>query len=880
MSRIFNRDRALGYVSNHIPATVRYIQRRKEHLISTCVGKAFHTYGCSHFSLLTVSGQHDEEITCIAGSKFNIFTADGCTVRAWKRGTELHHTYEGHSKPVYLLLPFGNHLISVDEESNLKVWDVASGDIYLELTFSNSSFQITALCHPDTYLNKILLGSEQGEMQLWNIKTSTLIYTFAGWKSSITVLEQAPAVDVIAIGLANGKIILHNLKFDESLTEFTQDWGLVTAISFRTDDTPIMATGSLAGHVVFWNIEERRVAGQLLSAHSGSVATVKCLPNEPLMVTSSPDNTLKLWIFDMPDGGARLLRIREGHSSPPTFIRFHGNLGHNIISAGSDSTLRIFHIFNQTFNKSLGKASYNRKLSKKLKKSIEAEELIMPPIVQFTSETTREKEWDDVAAIHRGLPIVTLWSYDKLKMSDLKLLPDSLKYEKTVKATSIFITHCGNFAVIGYSKGQVERFNIQSGIHRLTYGSPAHQGAVTGVAVDMLNQTVISGSCDGTIKFWNFKTSASKPITQLKNLENVMFFRCHGENSLLAVAHEDFTLSVLDVESRTIVRKFTGHHGQITDACFSPDSRWLISSAMDTKICVWDVPSGHLVDCFQVDAACTSLTMSPTGEYLATTHVDFLGIFLWANRTLFSHVTLRPIFNIDAVPTVGLPVPGVIDPDILDEENSPDDEYQSPDQISHLITLSDLASSRWQNLLDLDIIKKRNKPKEPPKAPAEAPFFLPTLPTVDLQFDLSDYRNLPKAERLGPWQKNSTVFGKLLVESEDSEDFQPAVEKLKSYSPSAVDLEISNLAPEGGGSIRLMLQFLLLINYMFKSRTDFEIAQTYLGVFIKKHGDLIPTEKSLREYLEPLLREQQSSWTSLSDKFMYCLCIVDHLKNK
>ena len=33
------------------------------------------------------------------------------------------------------------------------------------------------------------------------------------------------------------------------------------------------------------------------------------LPSEPLLITSSMDNTLKMWIFDMADGGARLLRL-------------------------------------------------------------------------------------------------------------------------------------------------------------------------------------------------------------------------------------------------------------------------------------------------------------------------------------------------------------------------------------------------------------------------------------------------------------------------------------------------------------------------------------------------------------------------------------------
>ena len=49
------------------------------------------------------------------------------------------------------------------------------------------------------------------------------------------------------------------------------------------------------------------------------------------------------------------------------------------------------------------------------------------------------------------------------------------------------------------------------------------------------------------------------------------------------------------------------------------------------------------VDCFLLDEPVTSLDMSPLGEYLVTTHVDNLGVYLWSNMTLYTHVTLRPL---------------------------------------------------------------------------------------------------------------------------------------------------------------------------------------------------------------------------------------------
>lgn len=94
-------------------------------------------------------------------------------------------------------------------------------------------------------------------------------------------------------------------------------------------------------------------------------------------------------------------------------------------------------------------------------------------------------------------------------------------------------------------------------------------------------------------------------------------------------------------------------------------------------------------------------------------------------------------------------------------------EYVSPEQLAEqLITLSLLPDSRWKNLLHLDVIKvcvhnknlycaifnkkqnelnyflffpqKRNKPKQPPKLPKAAPFFIPTIPGLVPQFAVPD----------------------------------------------------------------------------------------------------------------------------------------------
>ncbi|XP_003704996.2 WD repeat-containing protein 36 [Megachile rotundata] len=883
-SKIFVKNRALGYVSNHIPLVTRYIRVRHENLIVTCIGNAFVTFSATHLRLLAISGTHPGEITCLAADSLLIYTACRNVVYAWKRGTELKHTYKGHAHTVHSLLPFGPHLISVDENSDVKVWDIKSEELVLELNFGNNIFKITTLMHPNTYLNKILFGSEQGQLQLWNLKLAKCIYTFNGWKAPVTVIEQAPAVDVVAIGLNDGRIILHNLKYDETVFDLVQDWGCVISISFRTDEHPIMATGSLDGHIVFWNLEQRKVESQLQKAHYGAVTGLRYLPNEPLLVSSSPDNSLKMWIFDIADGAGRLLRIREAHSEPPTAIRFYGNEGRTILTAGSDSSLRIFSIISEKFNHSLGRASFNRKASKKKGKGIE-DPLLMPPITQFATETTREKEWDNIAATHSGLGTVTTWSYDKMKMGEYKLFPEKFKGNRNVTASSVYITKCGNFVLIGYNTGHVERFNIQSGIHRASYGNEkgAHQGPVKGIMVDSLNKFVVTAGKDTYLKFWNFKPSKenTEPLAKMILDEPIEWIRHHNENSLLAAALEDFTIVLIDLDTRIIIRRFEGHEGRLTDACFNPDSRWLITASMDSTIRTWDIPSSNLIDIFQVPEACTSLDFSPTGEFLATIHVCNLGIYLWSNRTFYSHVSLKAVNKDDPIPMINLPgsvveVNDTADDDLLELEP----EYVSPEQLhDELITMSGLAHSRWQNLLNIDVIKKKNRPKESLKVAESAPFFLPTIPSLELKFDFSNVVNTESSEKFitHPEIQNLTLFSKTLLSVENNE-FSEIIEKLKSMSPSSIDFEIQSLSSDEKSSGTLLLKFMKLLRYMMEKKVNFELSQAYLAVFLKCHGTAITETELLRNYLSILQELQLKNWFLLRDKLFYNLSVVQALK--
>ena len=93
------------------------------------------------------------------------------------------------------------------------------------------------------------------------------------------------------------------------------------------------------------------------------------------------------------------------------------------------------------------------------------------------------------------------------------------------------------------------------------------------------------------------------------------------------------------------VRNFPNAAGnKITDICFSqPDQKWLLCSSMDKSVRVWDIVTGSLIDWIKFKNAPLSLDFSPSGEFLATSHIDSKAIYLWSNRTYFSSTIVQKV---------------------------------------------------------------------------------------------------------------------------------------------------------------------------------------------------------------------------------------------
>ncbi len=137
----------------------------------------------------------------------------GKDILKWKRFS-LVGTMKGEFGTIVTLLRIADYLISTSDDGYLCVWNWTTMELIRTINLGRE-FHPSFVMHPNTYMNKVLVGSATGKLQLWNIRTGSLIMDFKGYSNGISFMEQAPTVDIVAIGLENGEIDVLNLKYDK-----------------------------------------------------------------------------------------------------------------------------------------------------------------------------------------------------------------------------------------------------------------------------------------------------------------------------------------------------------------------------------------------------------------------------------------------------------------------------------------------------------------------------------------------------------------------------------------------------------------------------------------------------------------------------------------
>ncbi|ODV63472.1 rRNA-processing protein UTP21 [Ascoidea rubescens DSM 1968] len=950
-SKIFSPYRSIGNITNNVPFAIGTLG--KTYYIVTSVGNFFQVYDALTLNLLFVSKTFlPSKITNIYCHYHYIFVTYQNKINIYKRGSliisldsKLDSNY-----PINNLLTFGDYLIvsnsnnqislfkkpvSIDQndeiiKNNTNFQDLLKLPIKfyntINLSNANSDDLIVKIIHPSTYLNKLIIATTS-HILIYNIKTINLIFKSnlnsifsrteqdtsqrnKNYLGAISTVENSTVLDIILIATNLGNLIFYDFRKDKVLKiikTYSRKSGPsnltpITSLAFRSDSFPHLLIAFKNGNLSVFDLNSFQQIYLLQSVHKqsfGGISNVKFLNGQPIFITNGADNQLKEYIFDpsfssnnekaINDSSLvplpRLLRSRAGHSAPPTSILFTAHQSHFILSASTDNSFWSF---------SLRKDSQNQKLSfkqsKKNKKIMNINNSNNSndhnnEIISMDYQILKEDDWDNILTAHKNQNFANTWSFKNKKIGNFKLQSSDNSNINTVKISS-----CGNFAFLGTANGNIDVYNLQSGILRKKF--KLHKNSVTGIIIDSMNNKMCSTSLDGYIGFYNFRNS--KYLSKI-NLESPITKIVYNPISeLLGLALDDLSIIIIDFETKRIIRQLFGHTNRITSLDFSPDGRWIVSSSLDSTLRVWDLPTGNCIDGFKISNIITNLKFSPNGDFLATSHVNGNGISLWNNKSQFKMISVRHVsekdFKLIDVPNNtsagGL---GIID-SAFDNDNQDNDDslnsYSTVDQISKdLLTLSIGPRSKFNTLLNLDTIKQRNKPKEPPKKSEKAPFFL--YETEDKSQNITSNGKSEKIEKLVSTENQNSdnnnnnsekipsltnperplkffnnentlafesKFTKTLRECSVLDDYTIFLDLISTSSPSSLDLEIKSLNTKDSSLSEIKL-FVKAMIHGLNSNKNFELYQALINLLLKNHGDLISSSLNDEQELESLLDE-------------------------
>jgi U3 small nucleolar RNA-associated protein 21 len=826
------------------------------------------------------------------------------------------------------LFSFQNGIfIAVDSvERCLRVFS-RDNEITGEVFFGEDLTPNGLVIHPPAFLDVVCVGSKEGRLALVDIHQQrvkqTVDFTAFG---PITTLAESPALDIIGIGFENGNIVVFDVRRSRIVDQYDARTYLpvgtsaaVNALCFRNDEPqafPHLLSIHAQGTLCIYDLDQQRLLETIDRIHNGPCRMACFYRREPILLTvGDEDNRMNMYICDSPGGVPRLLKFRAGHRAPPTRVRFLGDDHRQLVSGGSaDQQLRVTSTITSYQHREFSQMTQKTRRARKRIRQSEKErryqqivdfvpesdperELLLPPVTDFAISDARQHDPDfaNLITCHLGTADVYTWRYEGNHRFRhiLQYRDDVPEQVDTGTATCVSISTCGHFAAVGLSTGHIDLFNLQSGSHRWRIMNAHQPGGVAGVAFDGSGGLLASvGTHEGRLAIYRHQTR--ERVMEILIGSPCLHLIWSPVSDLIAIScADDFSIRVYDPANGRCVRELGGHTARITDLCFSPvtDGRQILSTALDGTLRTWDLVAGRCIDVLRMTFAPTSCSMSPKGDFVVTTHVGRIGIYMWLCKAYYRGP--REQGNLVALATLGqgeasleqlwmrhpVRLPDLATcwhPTSLTESEMTSEERDAsrclsitiePPGDEHFgVVFSNQPETYWMLLPFLNKLHARNRPPEQSSFDAKGRN-LASLASESFHADL-----MTTFPRGGSGASSMNDDESVFVAALKHHDYEAAAGLLDTLNPAAADVEL-RLLPTS--IINNALDF---FTARLQKEHHFELVQAQLRTFLDEHVDRIMQNPALRDKVSSCLQVLEKSWQRSEDTLSRLIFLSGYLR--
>jgi WD40 repeat protein len=444
---------------------------------------------------------------------------------------------------------------------------------------------------PDS--RRIVSGSSDKTIKLWDVPTRKLISTFQGHYNTVWSVSFSPDGHHIASGSSDKTIKLWDVPTGKLISTFQGHSDEVISVSFSPDGRHI-ASGSSNKTIKLWEAS----TGKLISTFQGHtpwVLSVIFSPDGRRIASGGSDDTIKLW--EVPTG--KLISTFQGHYDHVRSVIFSPD-GTRIASGSDDKTIKLWDVPTGKLI-SIFQGHYNDVVSVHFSPD--------DCLIASGSDDNTIKLWD--------VPTAKLISTFQGHINDIM---------------SVRFSPDGSRIASGSYDNTIKLWEVPSG--KLLPTFQRGHFFVMSVSFSPDGRRVASGGDDNTIKLW--EVPSGKFISTLQghsNSVNSVSFSPDGRR--IASGSLDNTIKLWDVPTAKLISTFQGHSNNVNSVSFSPDGRRIASGSDDTTIRLWDVQSGQTTYIFH---------LLPNNEWI-TTQPNSMNYEASANGVQYAAVRLNPNAN-------------------------------------------------------------------------------------------------------------------------------------------------------------------------------------------------------------------------------------------
>jgi WD40 repeat protein len=483
---------------------------------------------------------------------------------------------KGHTAPVHraVFSPDGSYLVSVSDDNTVRVWKPSTGEAVKVLNGHTAAVH-EIVFSPDK--NHFATEAADEKAMIWSLDSDTrkelpgLSGTHAALAFSpdgkLLATEGGPGTEIGALPAGDYPATVWDVEKGTKKFQLGGHTDYIASVSFSPDGNAIV-TSSGDNTARLWTSDGQLV--KELRGHTRPLALAIFSPDGKFVVTASADNTVRVW--DSLDG--KLITEFRGHSQAVNEVAFSAD-GQFIITADDDQTARLW-----PFHPGEGSTSST---IESWEHSAAVTSIACSPNGSEVAATTRDgKLWLDGLGMQRSIPFSYLVDRSA-KVANARFSPDG---------QSIATTR-GSSGVI-YNIDALRRF------------------------VDSLRSEFIYEKAAPPAEKERKLTEPEGMITLNGHTADVNSVVFSPDGRLVVTASADGTARVWDAALGSSRGELRGHSGSVNSASFSPDGKFIVTAGSDATVRLWD--AGRFEQVRQIGGAypkpVLSAEYSPDGRYI------------------------------------------------------------------------------------------------------------------------------------------------------------------------------------------------------------------------------------------------------------------------